>query len=45
MVITLYFRDILDGLHKRDFKTNLGLHDAGCLLLSFEKAGGYYFGA
>jgi len=35
-------KEILDGLHQRGFRTNMGFHDTGLLLLVWTKAGGYY---
>jgi len=37
-------RDILDGLAKVGFNTNLGPHGTGISSLYFERAGGYYIG-
>lgn len=37
-------RELLDGLHKRGFKTTLGDDDAGFLLMAWSKGGGYYLG-
>ncbi|KAJ7639050.1 hypothetical protein FB45DRAFT_740642 [Roridomyces roridus] len=37
-------KDLLDGLHKRGFRTNMGYKDAGFLLAVWENAGGYYIG-
>ncbi|KAG9309314.1 hypothetical protein JVU11DRAFT_10802 [Chiua virens] len=36
-------KELLDGLAKVGFKTNLGLHGTGVFPLVFERAGGYYF--
>lgn len=38
------YREILDGLAKVGFKTDLGLYGAGIFQLLFERAGGYYIG-
>ena len=38
------YREILDGLAKVGFKTNLGLDAAGIFQLLFAHAGGYYIG-
>ncbi|KDR66354.1 hypothetical protein GALMADRAFT_259418 [Galerina marginata CBS 339.88] len=35
-------KDLLDGLHKVGFRTNLGIKDTGFGLLAWSKAGGYY---
>ncbi|KAF8629326.1 hypothetical protein AX15_003509 [Amanita polypyramis BW_CC] len=35
-------KDLLDALHKRGFKTHLGIHDTGFALLAWSKGGGYY---
>jgi hypothetical protein len=37
-------RDLLDGLHKVGFRTNLGYMDTGFALLAWGRAGGYYLG-
>ncbi|PPQ95455.1 hypothetical protein CVT26_008474 [Gymnopilus dilepis] len=37
-------KEILDGLHKRGFRTNTGYKDCGLLFHVFTKAGGYYMG-
>ena len=37
-------REILDGLRKHGFRTNMGFKDAGLLLSVMAKAGGYYMG-
>jgi len=38
------FRDILDALHRRGFRTDLGILDTGVILSVFTKVGGYYIG-
>lgn len=38
------FRELLDGLHKVGFKTNLGVDDSGFLILAMLRLGGYYLG-
>lgn len=40
----ILFREILDGLHQRGFKTNMGYNDAGAFLTAWVRAGGYYVG-
>ncbi|KAF7375743.1 Flavin-containing monooxygenase YUCCA3 [Mycena sanguinolenta] len=35
-------KKLLDGLHARGFRTNLGIMDTGIGLLAYERAGGYY---
>ncbi|KAF8813407.1 FAD/NAD(P)-binding domain-containing protein [Phlegmacium glaucopus] len=35
-------KEILDGLHQRGFRTNMGYQDTGLLLMVWLKAGGYY---
>lgn len=35
-------KELLDGLHKRGFKTTLGEDDSGFLLMAWNKGGGYY---
>jgi hypothetical protein len=40
----LKYREILDGLAKVGFKTDLGLYGAGIFQLLFARAGGYYIG-
>ena len=37
-------RELLDGLKRVGFRTNMGYKDAGFLLLAWERAGGYYLG-
>jgi len=37
-------KDLLDGLHKVGFRTNLGFKDTGFPLLAWGRAGGYYLG-
>ncbi|KAF8875878.1 hypothetical protein CPB84DRAFT_439009 [Gymnopilus junonius] len=37
-------KEILDGLHKVGFRTNLGIKDTGFGNLAWSKAGGYYLG-
>ena len=42
--LTLLSRELLDGLKRVGFRTNMGYKDAGFLLLAWERAGGYYLG-
>ncbi|KAL1746643.1 hypothetical protein HDZ31DRAFT_81031 [Schizophyllum fasciatum] len=35
-------RELLEGLNRVGFRTNMGYKDAGFLLLAWERAGGYY---
>ena len=37
-------RELLDALHKRGFRTNLGLSETGLGMLVWTKASGYYIG-
>lgn len=37
-------RDLLDGLRKRGFKLNFGIHDSGLALLALSRARGFYIG-
>ena len=37
-------RNLLEGLHKRGFKLNFGIHDSGMGLLALGKAGRFYIG-
>jgi hypothetical protein len=37
-------REILDGLHQRGFRTNMGFQDTGLMLTVFVQGGGYYLG-
>ena len=39
-----FSREILDGLHQRGFRTNMGYKDTGLLLTVWVRAGGYYMG-
>ena len=38
-------RETLDGLRRVGFRLNTGIDGSGFLLLAWNKAGGYYFGA
>ena len=37
-------RELLEGLHKRGFRTNMGPDDSGAYILAWERGGGFYFG-
>jgi hypothetical protein len=37
-------RDIIEGLEKVGFKTNLGIDGSGIIEMVLEKGGGYYIG-
>ena len=37
-------RELLKALQERGFKTTLGIHDTGILMLEETRAGGYYIG-
>lgn len=39
-----HYRDLLDGLHNRGFKTNIGYQGTGLRTLFWNKGGGYYIG-
>jgi hypothetical protein len=43
-VIDEGFRELLDGLRKRGFKTTLGDDDSGFLFTALNRGGGYYLG-
>ena len=36
--------ELLEGLHKAGFKTNMGLYGDGPLQLAWDRGGGYYLG-
>ena len=38
-------RELLDGLNKVGFKTNMGIDGSGFLILAMLRLGGYYLGA
>ena len=39
------YREILDGLHTRGFKTNMGYKECGLIPSVIAEAGGYYMGS
>ena len=41
----LVHRELLDGLNKVGFKTNMGIDGSGFLILAMLRLGGYYLGA